>query len=73
VRLPDTWNLQPGTPRIQQRSNQGRRVNLGPPGETQHPPAKELAAEFKIGLTSLKRLIREHGMRRKDQRTDAAG
>ena len=32
---------------------------------------RELAAEFKIGLTNAKRLVREHGARRKDQGTAA--
>jgi hypothetical protein len=35
-------------------------------------PAKIIAEEHQIGLTSLKRLIRERGRRRKDQRTGAA-
>jgi hypothetical protein len=35
-------------------------------------PAKIIAAEHEIGLTSLKRLIREKGKRRKDQQTTTA-
>jgi DNA-directed RNA polymerase specialized sigma24 family protein len=31
--------------------------------------AKELATEFEIGLTNVKRLLREHGARRKDNPT----
>ena len=33
--------------------------------------ARMLATEFKIGLTNVKRLIREHGARRKDNRARA--